>query len=152
MTNNKGGSVATLDKSGRYLSPDPPHPMSYVGALLSLRGGDCEPSPTVLQSTPATASAAFALHQVACRRKRPRCRPGRRNVPRAPNPPDEAIPSHPLPMMGGTSMPTTTHTKSARANVWDPRSPISSDDITFSLPPTLHHQRWHFILLGGGIQ
>jgi hypothetical protein len=27
---------------------------------------------------------------------------------------------------------------------------FSLDDITFSLPPTLHHQRWHFNLPGGG--
>jgi hypothetical protein len=26
----------------------------------------------------------------------------------------------------------------------------SSNDITFSLPPTFHHRRWHFNLLGGG--
>jgi len=124
MTNNKGGSVATPDKSGRYLSPDPPHPMSYVGALLSPRGGDCEPSSTILQSTPATASAAIALHQMARQRKWPRRRPGRRNVPRVPNPPDKATPSHPQPTMGGTSMPTIT-LMSARANDRDPRSHLS---------------------------
>ncbi len=89
------------DKSGHYLSPDPPHPLSYLGALLSTRGGDCTPSSTVIQSPPATDSAAIVLHQMACRRKRPRCRPGCRNVPRAPNPPDEATPSHPQPTMGG---------------------------------------------------
>ena len=88
---------------------------------MSLRGGDCEPSPTVLQSTPATASAAIALHQMARRRKRPRRRPGRRNVPRAPNPPDEATPSHPQPTMQGTSTPTPT-LPSARANDRAPRS------------------------------
>ena len=48
MTTNKRGSVAPPVTSGRYLSPNPPHPMSYVGALLSPRGGDCEPSSTVL--------------------------------------------------------------------------------------------------------
>ncbi len=88
---------------------------------MSPRGGDCKPSATVLQSTPATDSAAIALHQMARRRKRPRCRPGRRNVPRAPNPPDKATPSHPQPTMGGTSTPTTTHA-SARANDRAPRS------------------------------
>ncbi len=103
------------------MSPNPPHPMSCVGVLLSPRGGDCEPSSTVLQSTPATDSAAIALQQMARRRKRPRRHPGRRNRPRAPSPPDEAIPSHPLPTMGGTSTPTTTLT-SARANDRAPRS------------------------------
>jgi hypothetical protein len=76
MTYNKRGSVAKQVESRRYLSPNPPHPMSYVGALLSPRGGDCEPSPTVLQSTPATNLAAIALHQMARQRKQPRCRPG----------------------------------------------------------------------------
>ncbi len=84
-------------------------------------------------------------------------RPGHCNVPWAPNLADEAIPSHPLPTMGGASTPTTNHTKSARANDQDPCLPMSSTsplpmtlDITFSLPPTLHHRRWHFNLLGGG--
>jgi hypothetical protein len=105
MIHTTRGVDATPVASGRYLSPDPPHPMSYVGALLSPREGDCEPSSTVLQSPPATDSAAIVLHQMARQRKRPRRRPGRRNRPRAPSPPDEAIPSHPLPTMGGTSTP-----------------------------------------------
>ena len=113
-------------KSGRSLSPTLPHPMSYVGAILSTIGGDCQPSSQILQSTTANESAAIALHQTACRRKRPRRRPGRRNVPRAPNPADEAIPSHPLPTMGGASTPPTTHTTLARANDRDPRLPMSS--------------------------
>jgi hypothetical protein len=66
------------------------------------------------------------LQRMARQRKQPRCRPGHRNVPRAPNPADEAIPSHPLPKMGGPSSPTTTHTKLVCANDWDPRSPMSS--------------------------
>jgi hypothetical protein len=106
----KRGGVATPVESGRSLSPTLPHPMSYVGALLSTIGGDCQPS---------------SLHQTARQRKRPCRRPGRRNVPWAPNPADEAIPSHPLPMMGGTSTPTTTHTKSACANDRDPCLPMS---------------------------
>ena len=109
----------------RSLSPTLPHPMSYVGAILSTIGGDCQPSLQVLQSTTANESAAITLHQTARRRKRPRRSPGRRNVPRAPNPADEAIPSHPLPSMGGTSTRTTNHKKLARANDQDPRSPIS---------------------------
>ena len=133
MTNNKGGSVATPDKSGRYLSPDPPHPMSYVGALLSPRGGDCEQSSTVLQLPPATDSAAIVLHQMARQRKRPRCRPGRRNVPRAPNPPDEATPSHPQPTMGGTSPPTLSDLTSARANDRVPRLHLSPSLQPFTI-------------------
>ena len=84
-------------------------------------------------------SAAVMLHWMAHQCKRLRCRPGHRNVPRAPNLADEAIPFHPLPMMGGTSMPTTTDTKSARANDQDPCSPMSSTSPpAMTLPsPTL---------------
>ncbi len=89
-------------------------------------GGDCQPSSHVLQETTAQESAAIMLHRTACRRKRPRHRHSRRNVPRAPNPADEAIPSNPLPTMGGMSMPTTTHTTSVRANDRDRCSPMSS--------------------------
>ncbi len=122
----KRGGVATPVKSGRSLSPTLHHLMSYVGAILSTIVGDCQPSLQVLQSTTANESAAIALHQTARRRKWPRRRPGHRNVPRAPNPADEAIPSHPLPTMGGTSTQTTTHTTSVRANDRDPCLPMSS--------------------------
>ena len=37
----KRGGDATPVKSGRSLSPTLPHPMSYVGAILSTIGGDC---------------------------------------------------------------------------------------------------------------
>ncbi len=147
MTNNKRGSVAKPVESGRYLSPTPPCPMSYVGALLSPRGGDCEPSLTVLQSTPANDSAAIALPQMACRCKRPRRRPGRRNGPRAPSPPDEAIPSHPQPTMGGTSTPTTNHLTSARANDRDHRSNMSLPSLPPMTLPSPSHQP--FTIEGG---
>jgi hypothetical protein len=39
MTHKKRGSVAKPIESGRYMSPNPPHPMSYVSAILSSRGG-----------------------------------------------------------------------------------------------------------------
>ena len=61
MTHIKRGSVAKPVESGRYLSSTPPHPMSYVGAILSPMGGDCVPLSTVLQSTPANNSAAITL-------------------------------------------------------------------------------------------
>ena len=73
----------------RSFSPTLPHPMSYVGAILSTIRGDCQPSSQVLQSTTANESAAITLHKTARRRKRPRRRPGCRNVPRAPNPLDQ---------------------------------------------------------------
>jgi hypothetical protein len=98
----------------------------YLGAVLSSKGGDCKLSSHVLQATTAQESAVIMLHWMAHQRKRSRCCHGCQNVPWAPNPADEAIPSHPLPTMGGITMPrTTTHTTSARANDWDPRSPMS---------------------------
>jgi hypothetical protein len=133
------GGVATPVKLGHSLSPTLPHPMSYVGALLSTLGGDCQPSLQVLQPTMAIESAAIALHQTARQCKRPCQRPGCRNVHRAPNPVDEAIPSHPLPTMGGISMLTSTHNKSACANDHDSRLPMSSaSHPSMTLPsPTL---------------
>ena len=83
------------------LSPTLPCPVSYVGAVLSTIGGDCQPLLQVLQATTAHKSAAVTLHRTARQHKRPRCCPGRCNVPWAPNPPDEATPSHPQPTMGG---------------------------------------------------
>ena len=106
-----------------------------------------QPSLHVLQATTAHDSAAVTLHRTACRHKRPRRRPGRRNVPRAPNPPDEAIPSHPLPMTGGTSMPTTTHLASARANDRDHRSNMSSPSLLPMTLPSPSHQP--FTIEGG---
>ena len=88
------------------LSPTLPCPMSYVGVVLSTIRGGCQPLLQVLQATTAHKSAAVTLHWTACRHKRPRHRPGHCNAPWAPNPPDEAIPSHPQPTMGGISMPT----------------------------------------------
>ena len=102
---------------------------------MSMLGGDCQPSLQVLQPTMANESAAIALHQTARRRKRPRRRPGRRNGPRAPNRPHEAIPSHPLPTMGGMSPPTM----SAHANDRDHRSIMSSPVPPMTLPSPSHH-------------
>ena len=94
----------------------------------------------VFPATAAHQSAAITLYMTAHRRKRPRRRPGRRNVPRAPNPPDEAFPSHPLPTMGGASMPTTTHVTSARASDRDHRSNMSSPTLPPMALPSPSHQ------------
>ena len=130
--------------------------MSYVGAVLSSIGGDCQQLSQVLRVTTAHESASITLHLTAHQRKRPRHRPGRRNQPWAPNSPDEAIPSHPLPTMGGGinadynpyHVGATKQSGSSLNHVIDFSS--SSDDIAFSLPPTLHHQGSQFNLLGGG--
>jgi hypothetical protein len=88
--------------------PSHTHPTSYLGAVLSPKEGDCKPSSHVLQVTTAQESAAIMLHRTACRCNRPCRRHGCRNIPRVTNHYDEAIPSHPQPMMGGNSRPTTT--------------------------------------------
>jgi hypothetical protein len=62
----KRGGDATPVESERSLSPTLPHPMSYVGAILSTIGEDCQPSLQVLQSSTANKSATIALHQMAC--------------------------------------------------------------------------------------
>jgi len=59
MILTKRGGVATPVESGWSLSPTLPHPMSYVGAIMSTIGGDCQPSSQGLQSTTANESAAI---------------------------------------------------------------------------------------------
>ena len=92
----------------------PPPPPPYAGAVVPFLWGECPLlSPTMLS---AFELATVPPQKTARRLKRPRRRPCRRNRPRAPNPSDEATPSHPQPMMGGTSTPTTTlQATSARA-------------------------------------
>ena len=84
----------------------PPPPLPYMGAVVPFLGGGCPlSSPNMLS---AFESATVPPQKTACRLKRPRRRPCRRNRPRAPNPSDKATLSHPQLMMGGTYMPTTT--------------------------------------------
>ena len=72
------------------------------------------------------------------RGSRPCCRPGHCHRPRAP----KAIPSHPVPTMGGTTIPTTTHLSSARATAIC----CSTSPHTVTVPPS--HQ--HFIICHTG--
>ncbi len=74
MNHKKGGSVALCQvllvpakpvESGRSLSPTHPHPMSYVGAVLSMIGGDCQPLLQDLQTTMDHESATIMLHWTA---------------------------------------------------------------------------------------
>ena len=116
--------------------PSHTHPTSYLGAVLSPKGGDCKPSLQVLQVTTAHELAAVMLHRTACRHKRPCFRPSGRNVPRAPNPPDMAIPSHPQPAMGGTSTPNISDLTSARGNDRDPLLHISQCLQPFTIAST----------------
>ena len=122
----------------------PPLPLPYAGAVVPFLGGECPlSSPTMLS---AFESATVPPQKTARRLKRPRRRPCRRNRPRAPNPLDEATPSHPQPMMGGTSTPTTTlHAMSARAPTHrsmtsSPMSYTVTSSSSPSLQPFLLHE------------
>ena len=68
-------------------------------------------TPALQASLSTHASTAITPSQMARHRNRPRRCPGCRHRPRAPNPTDGAIPSHPGPqllIMGGTLPPTAT--------------------------------------------
>ena len=96
-------------------SPTPPRPTSSsLGKYNPINGADPLTSTPALQASSSTrASTAITPSPMARRRDRPRRRPSRRHRPQA----FEAIPSHPVPTMGGTTMPTMTHLLSARATV-----------------------------------
>ncbi len=79
----------------------PPHPTLYVGAVLSTLGGSLLPAVPSSPPSPTTGS----LLQMVCRRIRPCCCTGCCNRPCAPSPINKALPSHPQPTWGGTSMP-----------------------------------------------
>ena len=122
----------------------PPPPLPYAGAVMPFLWGECPlSSPTMLS---AFESATVPPQKTARRLKRPRRRPCRRNRPRAPNPSDEATPSHPQPMMGGTSTPTTTlQATSARATTHrsmtsSPMSCAMTSSSSPSLQPFLLHE------------
>jgi hypothetical protein len=115
----------------------PPSPLPYMGAVVPFLGGGCPLlSPNML---PAFELATVPPQKAACQLKRPRCRPCRRNQPRAPNPLDKAIPSHPHPIMGGTSLLTKTlPATSARATTHRSMKPLlMSFAMTSSSSPSL---------------
>ena len=76
----------------------PPPPLPYTSVVVPFLEGECPLStPNLLL---AFESATVPPQKKACQLKRPCCRPCCQNQPRAPNHSDEAIPSHPQPMMG----------------------------------------------------
>ncbi len=123
----------------------PPPPLPYTGAVVPFLGGECPlSSPNMLS---AFELATVPPQKTASQLKWPRRHPCCRNRPWAPNPLGEAIPSHPQPMMGGTSTPTTTHLTSARANNRDHRSNMSSPSLPPMTLPSPSHQP--FTIEGG---
>ena len=84
----------------------PPPPLPYTGAVVPFLGGEYPLlTPNMLL---ACELATVPPKKTACQLKRPCHCPCHQNRPRAPNHSDEAIPSHPQPMMRGTSTPMTT--------------------------------------------
>ena len=98
--------VMSIDDDDDVEFEAPPPPLPCTDTVFPFLGGECPLSTPNMLS--AFESATVPPQKTARRLKRPRRRPCRRNRPRAPNPSDEATPSHPQPMMGGTSTPTTT--------------------------------------------
>ena len=102
-------------------SPSPPHPASYLGAVLQPTGrtplslsSTAKEPPSLPHLWATTAQAAMKPPPMA-RQSRPRRRPGCRHRPRGPNQSDGAIPSLPKPLLlGGTLQPTSTSTMSAK--------------------------------------
>ena len=97
----------------------PPCPMTSVGKVLSTLGGSFLPLAPVLPASTAPPLDTIPPSPTAHQHKRPRCRPGCHNLPRAPNPPDKAIPSLPPCLMtyvgavlsstlGGSFLPSTS--------------------------------------------
>ncbi len=115
----------------------------FVGVLLEKRlpsyvatvRGNSPPIPTLGGGLPLR---AVNNQQTVRRCHRPRLRHDCRHQPCAPNPScDEALPSHPHPMLGGTSMPTIAPpTRSARA-MYLPCSELSSIS-PFSMTSSSH--------------
>ena len=137
--------VLSIDDDDVEFEAPPPLPLPCTGTVVPFLGGERPLSTPNMLS--AFESATVPPQKTARRLKRPRRRPCRRNRPRAPNNLDGAIPSHPLPITGGTSMPTTTHLASARANDRDHRSNMSSPSLLPMTLPSPSHQP--FTIEGG---
>ena len=84
----------------------PPPPLPYEGAVVPILGGKHSMlTPNMLS---AFEPATVPPKKTTCQHKQPCCRPCHRNQPWVPNQSDKEIPSHPHPVMGVTSKPTTT--------------------------------------------
>ena len=137
--------VMSIDDDDDVEFEVPPPPLPCTDTVVPFLGGERPLSTPNMLS--AFESATVPPQKTARRLKRPRRRPCRRNRPRAPNHLDGAIPSHPRPITGGTSMPTTTHLASARANDRDHRSNMSSPSLLPMTLPSPSHQP--FTIEGG---
>jgi hypothetical protein len=112
--------------------PPPPHPMTYVGAVLSTMGGSTRVRSLALALLAIVEGRLRTVRQ----RAQPRCRTGCRHHPWAPSPPDEILPFHPHPTVEGLSTPTNPPNLLARVTTrsWMPSlaPPLTASS---TLPP-----------------
>jgi hypothetical protein len=92
----------------------PPHPMTYVGAVLSTMGGSTRAMSLALAPLSLPSPTAGGQLQTVPQCTQPRCRTGCHHRPCVASPPDEGPPSHPpqlggIKQLGGHLMPTTPH-------------------------------------------
>jgi hypothetical protein len=137
-------TVDDLDANRQETSPFPsieashsPRPTSSLSAVLStpFRGSPAAQALPQATASPARSSPPVVKHHMTGPwRARPHRRTGRRNRPRAPSPPDEGLPSHPIQQQGGPLKPTPTAL--ARATLLLSRSTVLHR-LTTPPPPTL---------------
>jgi hypothetical protein len=108
----------------------PPCPMTYVGAVLSTMGESTRTTSLALAPLAIPSSIVDGQLWTVRQRSRPRHCSGRHHRPCAPSPPDEVLPSHPHPTLGGLPMPTKTLTTLAQAT--SPCRSVVSSSPTFS--------------------
>jgi len=116
--------------------------MTYVGAVLSTMGGSTCVTSLIL--APAAIPLLNGQLQTVCQRAQTCCRTGCHHRPCKPSPPDEVLPSHPHPMLGGASY---ANYNPCHIGASDPTLLLSDvvtsdllNDILYSHPPTLYLQ------------
>jgi hypothetical protein len=130
--------------------------MTYVGAVHSMMGGSTRT--TSLALAPSAIPSPIVDGQLRTVRQRARpCRcTGCHHRPRAPSPPDEVLPSHPHPMLGGLPTPTKTLTTLAQATspcrsvVLSPPTFLTTSPTPSLLPFAFTFSREVLLFLGGG--
>jgi hypothetical protein len=124
-------SPPSTETMSSYSTPPPPYLFFHGGKYTLLMGGG---SIDVDASTPCVLvnSCFDCRHSFSDG-------PGRRHRPRAP----EAIPSHPVPSMGGTTMPTRTNSSARATAICHSTSPH-----TVTVPPS--HQPFIICCTGAG--
>ncbi len=117
----------------------PPCLMTYVGAVLSTMGGSTCATSLALAPAAIPSPIVDGQLQMVCQRAQTCCRTGCHHRPCKPSPPDEVLPSHPHPTLGGLPTPTTTLATLARATPPCMSSPTTSlrTSSTLTLLPSI---------------